>query len=140
MFQKAHPVVYERLADGIGLESQFVDSQIAESVMLKMFKDGIVCLPIHDSFLVPSGYHQILSSVMKDSFREITGADISVDLDIVRTDQHFGKTKDEILQQQQSDSEVGILEGEESWGTLVQHQQKLTTHFIQSWHVWSQAQ
>ena len=140
LFQKAHPVVYERLADGIGLESQFVDSQIAESVMLKMFKDGIVCLPIHDSFLVPSGYHQILSSVMRDGFREITGADISVDLDIVRTDQHFGKTKDDILQQQQSDPEVGILEGEESWETLVQHQQKLTTQFIQSWHVWSQAQ
>jgi hypothetical protein len=29
---------------------------------------------------------------------------------------------------------------EDSWETLVQHQQKLTTQFIQSWHVWSQAQ
>jgi len=137
LFQQTHPVVYERLADGIGLESQFVDSQIAESVMLKMFKDGIVCLPIHDSFLVPSGYHQILSSVMKDTFKEITGADISVDLDIVRTDQHFGMTKEEILEQQQSDPEVGISGGQESWETLVQHQQKLTTQFIQSWRVWS---
>ena len=74
---------------------------------------------------------------MRDSFREVTGADISVDLDIVRTDQHFGKTEDEILQQQQSDPEVGILGGKESWETLVQHQQKLTTQFIQSWRVWS---
>ena len=137
LFQKAHPVVYKRLADGIGLESQFVDSQIAESVMLKMFRDGIVCLPIHDSFLVPSGYHQILSSVMKDTFREITGAEISVDLDIVRTDQLYGKTKEEILQQQLSDPEVGILSGSETWGVLKNEQKKLTTKFIQSWRVWS---
>lgn len=140
LFQKTHPVVYERLADGIGLESQFVDSQIAESVMLKMFKDGVVCLPIHDSFLVPSGYHQILSSVMKDTFREINGAEISVDVGIVKTDQLYGLKKDEVLEQQKADPEVGILRGSESWDDLHQHQQKLTTKFIQSWHVWSQAQ
>lgn len=137
LFQKTHPVVYKRLADGIGLESQFVDSQIAESVMLKMFRDGIVCLPIHDSFLVPSGYHQILSSVMKDTFREITGADISVDLDIVKTDQLYGLKKDEILEKQKSDPEVGILSGSETWGVLKNEQKKLTTKFIQSWRVWS---
>ena len=74
---------------------------------------------------------------MRDGFREITGADISVDLDIVRTDQHFGMTKEEILEQQQSDPEVGISGGQESWETLVQHQQKSTTQFIQSWRVWS---
>ena len=138
LFQKAHPVVYERLADGIGLESQFVDSQIAESVMLKMFRDGIVCLPIHDSFLVPSGYHQVLSSVMKDTFREITGADISVDLDIVKTDQLYGLKKDEILEKQQSDPEVGILSGSETWDVLKNEQKKFTHKFIQSWRVWSQ--
>jgi hypothetical protein len=137
LFQKTHPVVYKRLADGIGLESQFVDSQIAESVMLKMFRDGIVCLPIHDSFLVPSGYHQVLSSVMKDTFREITGAEISVDLDIVKTDQLYGLKKDEILEKQKSDPEVGILSGSETWGVLKNEQKKLTTKFIQSWRVWS---
>ena len=139
LFQKTHPVVYERLADGVGLESQFVDSQIAESVMLKMLKDGIVCLPIHDSFLVPSGYHQILSSVMKDTFREITGADISVDLDIVKTDQLYGLKKYEVLEQQKADPEVGILSGTETWDALKDEQQKLTTKFMQSWHVWSKS-
>jgi len=137
LFQKTHPVVYKRLADGIGLESQFVDSQIAESVMLKMFRDGIVCLPIHDSFLVPSGHHQILSSVMKDTFREITGAEISVDLDIVKTDQLYGLKKDEILEKQKSNPEVGILSGSETWDALKDEQKKLTTKFIQSWRVWS---
>lgn len=137
LFQKTHPVVYERLADGIGLEAQFVDSQIAESVMLKMLKDGIICLPIHDSFLVPSGYNQILSSVMKDTFREITGAEISVDLDIVKTGQLYGLKKDEILEKQASDPEVGILSGSETWEALKNEQKKFTTKFIQSWRVWS---
>ena len=137
LFQETHPVVYERLADGIGLESQFVDSQIAESVMLKMFKDGVVCLPIHDSFLVPSGYHQVLSSVMKDTFSEITGAEISVDLDIVKADQLYGLKKDEILEKQKSDPEVGILSGSETWDALKNEQEKLTNKFIQSWRVWS---
>jgi len=137
LFQETHPVVYERLADGIGLESQFVDSQIAESVMLRMLKDGIVCLPIHDSFLVPSGYHQVLSSVMKGAFREITGAEISVDLDIVKTDQLYGLKKDEVLEKQKSDPEVGILSGSETWDALKNEQKKLTTKFIKSWRVWS---
>ena len=137
LFQKAHSVVYERLADGIGLESQFVDSQIAESVMLKMFRDGIVCLPIHDSSLVPSGYHQVLSSVMKDTFKEITGADISADLDIVKTDQLYGLKKDEILEKQKSDPEVGISSGSVTWDVLKNEQKKFTHKFIQSWRVWS---
>ena len=121
----------------MGLESQFVDSQIAESGILKMFRDGIVCLPIHDSFLVPSGYHQILSSVMKDSFREITGADISVDLDIVKTDQLYGLKKDEILEKQKSNPEVGILSGSETWDVLKNERKKFTYKFVQSWRVWS---
>ena len=124
----------------MGLESQFVDSQNAESVMLQMFKDGIVCLPIHDSFLVPSGYHQILSSVMKETFWGITAADISVDLDIVKTDQLYGLKKGEVLEQQKSDSEVGILNGSGTWDAPKNEQKKFTHKFIQSWRVWSQTQ
>jgi len=78
-----------------------------------------------------------LSSVMKDTFREITGAEISVDLDIVKTDQLYGLKKDEILEKQKSDPEVGILSGSETWGVLKNEQKKLTTKFIQSWRVWS---
>jgi len=74
---------------------------------------------------------------MKDTFREITGAEISVDLDIVRTDQLYGKTKEEILQQQLSDPEVGILSGSETWDVLKNEQKKFTHKFIQSRRVWS---
>ena len=137
LFQKAHPSVFQRLADGVGLEAQFIDSQIAEAVMMKMLLDGIVCLPIHDSFLVPSGYTQVLSSVMKETFRDITGAEVSVDTDIVKTDQQFGWDKGDVLDQQSSDPEVGIVRGTETWDNLREERNRLTTKFLQSWYVWS---
>ena len=104
---------------------------------MKMLLDGIVCLPIHDSFLVPSGYTQVLSSVMKETFRDITGAEVSVDTDIVKTDQQFGWDKGDVLDQQSSDPEVGIVRGTETWDNLREERNRLTTKFLQSWYVWS---
>ena len=38
---------------GYGVRLQFLDSQIAEAVMLRMLPEP--CLPVHDSFIVRSG-------------------------------------------------------------------------------------
>jgi hypothetical protein len=95
LLKKTHPKVYERLADGIGLEAQYIDSQIAEAVILEMLKEGIVVLPIHDSFRVRAGYQQWVTKVMEAAFCDLTGAEISVEADIIKDDHHFGLTPPE---------------------------------------------
>jgi hypothetical protein len=46
-----HPVMKTFLKKGVGLNYQFRDSEIAEKIMLRLMEIGIVCLPVHDSFI-----------------------------------------------------------------------------------------
>jgi hypothetical protein len=58
---------------GFGLKAQFIDSRIAERVLLHFAKRNIPCLPIHDSFLMHHGYESELEDQMLMAFREVTG-------------------------------------------------------------------
>ncbi len=69
-----HKAISEFFYTGKGLELQFNDSQVAESVMLSMWnRHGIVVLPVHDSFIVPAASIDDLKAEMLTSFKEITG-------------------------------------------------------------------
>lgn len=56
---------------GFGLHLQFLDSWIAEKVINRLTEKDIVCLPIHDSFIVAKKYESELRSLMEDSFQEV---------------------------------------------------------------------
>src|SRR5262249_50698021 len=56
---------------GYGVHLQYLDSQVAEKVMLHFAKRGIPVLPIHDSFIVHHGYKNELMEVMISSFDEV---------------------------------------------------------------------
>jgi len=60
---KQHYKVEKHFRVGYGLTLQYLDSQIAEEVMLYFTNKGIVCLPIHDSFIVERGYKAELEEV-----------------------------------------------------------------------------
>lgn len=66
-----HPLAKEIAGKGRGLQYQFLDSQIAERVMLKLLDQGIVCLPIHDSFIVAQDYETQLRAAMYEAFHEV---------------------------------------------------------------------
>lgn len=109
---KAHEPIADKLTDGIGLYSTYLDSQIAELVMTTMQEDGIVALPIHDSFLVRTGYQQWLEVVMEAAFRAVTGATIATDADGPRLSKHFGMSKDrfkEVEKEHNQDESSGIF-------------------------------
>lgn len=55
-------------SQGIGLELQYLDSQIAEYVMLDLLKDGITCLPVHDSFIVDRRFVDKLEDAMNRAY------------------------------------------------------------------------
>ena len=72
-FEDAHPLIKDKIASGEGVRGQFMDSQVAERILLKGIKIGLCILPIHDGFITTTGDEFVLERLMNDSFREITG-------------------------------------------------------------------
>ena len=86
----AHKPIADQFSSGAGLDTQFIDSQIAEQVMLRMADEGHVVLPIHDSFIVRLGYEYRLREIMLEVFEGIIGARVKVAADYPRLRRQFG--------------------------------------------------
>jgi hypothetical protein len=72
---KTHPVFAKAIKSDAGVRYQFIDSRIAEAVMMKLLKQNIVCLCVHDSFVVIDDFHDELVIAMKEAFAEVVKAD-----------------------------------------------------------------
>jgi len=70
-----HPIMMTLLKKGVGLNYQFRDSQIAEKIMLRLMDKGILCLPVHDSFICSllRDEAQSLIDTMKEVYMEELG-------------------------------------------------------------------
>ena len=135
LFKATHPELYRELGNGIGLKSQFVDSQIAEQVMLRMLKEGTVCLPIHDSFIVRIGEQHRLCTVMKEEFRKQTSADTTVDVDGIKVNEHFGmKTKD--VEELSKQPYAGLVDNDKLMKSVMEYDQQITNRFVSYWERW----
>jgi hypothetical protein len=128
---KTHAPIADQLTAGIGLYSTYIDSQIAELVMKTMQADGIVVLPIHDSFLVRTGYQQWLKVVMEAAFKDVTGGIVATDADGPRLSKHFALSKEEFI----SDESNGILNGS-SLDLKSLFQVSVMTRYLSYWQQW----
>ena len=111
---KTHEPIADQLTAGIGMKATYLDSQIAELVIKTMQEDDIVVLPIHDSFIVRTGYQRWLEVVMEAAFRAITGGIASTDADGPRLSKHFGLIKEQFKVEEQKlakDPAEGIVAG-----------------------------
>ena len=72
-FNETHPLLRDKIASGEGIRGQFVDSRVAERILLKGIEIGLCILPIHDGFITTKGDEFVLEHLMNDAFREITG-------------------------------------------------------------------
>ena len=77
IMEKHQPIQHYFYSD-TGTRLQFIDSQLAESIMLKFIDNQAPILPVHDSFLVHNGYESALEQYMKDFFRERFDRNIEV--------------------------------------------------------------
>ncbi len=68
---KRHPPLKDAIGKGVGLQFQYMDSIIAEKVMLNLLSQGITCLPVHDSFIVPAHQCKELQAAMDVAFAEV---------------------------------------------------------------------
>ncbi len=70
---KLHAPIAHHFNSGVGVDLQFVDSEMAEEVMLRLMNQGEVCLPIHDSFIVRVQAAVLLWKTMEGVFIEKFG-------------------------------------------------------------------
>ena len=137
LLAKKHPLIAKELNSGIGLKTQYIDSQIAEAVMLDLLKEDVVVLPVHESFVFPAGYQSALEASMKHHFNLLTGSTAIVDAEAVKTNEHFGLTNEEVLQLQITEDEsVGVVAGVDTWQAVVDSQQSIATNYLTSWEQW----
>jgi hypothetical protein len=96
-FLKVHAPVADLINAGVGLETQFYDSEIAMDVMKFFMADGIPVLPIHDSFIIRAGFWQHLEKAMQTAFQERFGNCISVSQDgFPKLPEHFGMSGEDL--------------------------------------------
>ena len=91
-----HPKLYPLLQSDVGLKTQRLDSDIAEEVLLSFIKEGVTCLPIHDSFIVPAGYAWDLQQKLKEAFKKFVGVTTEVHVDVVKGSKLFNLSPEEI--------------------------------------------
>jgi hypothetical protein len=77
-FVKHHGPISKYFFTGKGLWLMYQDSQIAEQVLRKMYKHRIPVLPVHDSFICPKQYSDILERSMVSAYRDVTGSRLTV--------------------------------------------------------------
>ena len=70
---RCHPILTEYLGKGIGLEFQYLDSQITEKILLASLETGLVALPIHDSYICQRHRVSELISVMHLAHTKVMG-------------------------------------------------------------------
>ena len=77
IIEKYQPIKHYFYSD-TGTRLQFIDIQLAESIMLKFIDNQAPILPVHDSFLVHNGYENDLEQYMRDFFKERFNRNIEV--------------------------------------------------------------
>jgi hypothetical protein len=79
-FESKHKPIKHYFCSGKGIDLQYLDSKIAEKVMLQFSKWGYAILPMHDSFIIHHGLEGELKKAMKDAFLKELGIPCNVDL------------------------------------------------------------
>jgi len=112
-FKTKHRVIADYFFTGYGKKLQFIDSVVAQDIMLELNNYGVVCLPVHDSFIVASAHEQLLIDVMHKVFKAHVGqiAQIKKDKTIYngmkRAPELSGDDTIKYLEQLKHDGETG---------------------------------
>lgn len=100
-----YPEFKSHFGSGVGLRLQRMDSDLAESVMLKFARMGYACLPVHDSFLVHHALQDELIHAMQEAFEskfKTTGKvnfEIGLGEPVEQTGKSLGMDMDDLLSQ-----------------------------------------
>ena len=124
---KRHEKIARHFSTGIGLTTQFMDSRIAEEVMLKMMHEDVLVLPIHDSFIVRLGFANWLNEEMENAFRRFVRATVGITVEGTKGNEHFG------LPMEEFESRVVPLGSEEAWDVFESKNRTTMRCYLGSW-------
>lgn len=147
LVRERHHQVAHHFYTGIGLELMFLDSVIAEMVMHNLMNLGIVCLPIHDSFIVRSGFEQGLDLAMKKAFKTVVNAeaivkavyrpiDSEVELLSKALIERFSETDRKRLNAEGINVDVdaiGVVNGVQLWDLISRNDRVIHSNFVGTW-------
>lgn len=66
-----HEEISDFFNSDASMKLQHLDSSLALSVMNRCLDEGIVCLPVHDSFIVTETHHDQLKEIMSSEYEKI---------------------------------------------------------------------
>lgn len=94
-----HAPIEEKFFSGVWGETQRLDSEIVEKVLLKLYgqKSPEPVLPIHDSFIIRHGREKVLLKAMEEAFVEVVGVDPVIDMDKTILDPPDGHEGSELI-------------------------------------------
>ena len=73
MFKKAHKPIEKYLFSDAGIWLQNLDSQIMNSILIRLKDNGILGLPVHDSVIVQKEHEGILREIMVSEYEAMMG-------------------------------------------------------------------
>jgi hypothetical protein len=72
-----HPRIAACFHTGFGTRLQYLDSLMAERVLLALRKRGIAAIPVHDSFVVPERHASLTRETMQQSFTDVMRQEVA---------------------------------------------------------------
>ncbi|MDC0540633.1 hypothetical protein OAO50_02895, partial [Paracoccaceae bacterium] len=71
--KRKHAPIAHKIASGAGIDLMYVDSKITELLIQRFTDRGIPILTVHDSYIIPIGYDDVLEQEMQNAFEAVTG-------------------------------------------------------------------
>lgn len=68
-----HKPIADSFLTGVGISLQRRESDLALSIITALMEQGVVALPVHDSFIVPIDKKELLRKTMNDLYKEMFG-------------------------------------------------------------------
>ena len=129
-----HKPISKYFSTGVGLETMFIDSQIAMEIMLHYLEDGIVVLPVHDSFIIRCGFESDLGRTMINKFKEVVGFGTKVKAIGPLLPEHFYNPPTTTAS---TDPSEGIIAGTDLWNLINDKNSKTYNDYLGSWDEWN---
>jgi len=129
---ETHKPIIKYFSTGVGLKTMFIDSQIAEKIMLYYLHDSVIVLPVHDSFIIRAGFETDLKIAMKRFFKEVVGTDTKVKATGSLLPEHFYN----LPNLPNDDPSSGIVSGKDMFDLFFNHKESLNDKYLKSWELW----
>ena len=110
----------------------FIDSQIAEKIMLYYLYDNVVVLPIHDSFIIRAGFETDLENTMKRIFYEVVGSKTKVKSVGGLSSEHFYNPPD----LSNEDPSYEVVSAKDMLEVILRPKSSIYDKYLNSWELW----